>query len=1009
VRRTAFRGCGCSNIGSWVACARNVIRLALVLWAPAWPMRTAAASGLASLPLVTFALSIPLLFLVAPLPVAHASIIRVTTSGATSGTCGGDWITPCNLLYALNSVAVADDELWVAAGVYKPTTSTTDRDATIPLKAGVAVYGGFAGTETERTQRNPQTNVAIFSGDIDGDDSQSPIVTDAYTVTGLDTNSYHVVSYYHPETPTPTPTPVATPAASPSPPTLDGVTITAGYNPGVWAAGGGLYTDRSMTINNVTVSGNRAYIGAGIYSTAPVTITNSIFTGNSAYYESGGVPGGTGGGIYNGGVGTTLTNVTFGNNRSVDGAGVAGNWMTLTNVTFTDNYATMRGGGFYVSGGSATLTDVTFTHNHSGSGGFGGGIAIEGFSSPPVTLNRVAFTNNYGSSGSGMGAWTGNVVLNDVTFSGNSANSGGAIDVNNSGGNWTLNNVLITGNSASLGGGIVTSSTMTLNNVSVVDNHADCPGGGPCWYYGGGIVALTPITIRNSIIWGNTAVGGGWYSICAWTGGGCVVPTLTYTDIYSDYDVAGTTNISVDPHLLPLGDYGGGIQTRALPPNSPVIDAGDSTTCTTTDERGEARDDLRCDMGAFERKYSDGNWVQKSALVQDTTYSFGPALGKIRRDTTDDPGTITFTKMLAWATQPSYAVTSWWEISATNSTYNLTVSLCVRDTELNGLDVNSLHLWRYNGASWEDKGGTLDTSNPNITCVSASNITALSDWTLATGDPSIADETPTQTPTDTSTSTPTETQTETSTPTPPPTEINTSTATVTATPTQTPTHTPTLTNTATATPTNTATFTATDTPTHTPTQTPTATATASSTASQTPTDTPTATQTSASTATPTNTPTATHTPTVTPTSAPTQTPTSMPTPTPPPPGPVITGGNIGGSTIITGTGIGAPDCTPGPIQVYDCGADRICHDGNDAQLAVLSVSLDDGNFTIVLAQPLIPGQKIYVTDGCTDPDLSPPTTVLSQSAAPLMSRGIVVVLVAALGFVGLLSLTRLRL
>ena len=717
-----------------VATLRNVIRLALVrLWASTWPMRTA--SGLASLPLVTFALAISLLFLVAPPPVAHAvaftptltptstptntpthtaSIIRVTTSGATSGTCGDIWITPCNLLYALNSVAVSGDEIWVAAGVYKPTTSTTDQTASILLKAGVAIYGGFAGGETARTERNPQTNVTIFSGDIDGDDSQAPIVTNAYTVTGLGTNSYHVVT-------------VATGA------TLDGVTITAGYIPGISVAGGGLYTAGSMTINNVVLSGNRAYGGGGIYSSAAVTITNSTFTGNWADNA--------GGGIYNDGLGTTLTNVTFINNRSTDGAGAAGNWMTLRNAAFTDNYATMRGGGLYVSGGSATLIDVSFTHNGGGSGGIGGGMTIEG-STFPVTLNRVTFTNNYGATtGGGLGAWTGNAILNDVTFSGNSAGSGGAIGVGNSGGNWTLNNVLITGNTvAQVGGGILTSSAMTLTNVTLVDNTAGSealPG------YGGGIAAFAPTTIRNSVIWGNSAPRPGiWWNICCQdfegVQTGCTAPTITYSDVQSDCCGCGpgTTNIGGDPLLLPLGNYGGGMQTRALPANSPVIDAGDSTTCAATDERGEARDDLRCDMGAFERKYSDGNWVQKSGLVQDATYSFGPALGKIRRGTTDDPGTITFAKILAWASQPGNAVTRLWDISATNGTYNLTASLCIRDSERNGLDENSLHLWRYNGASWEDKGGTLDTSNPAIHCVSASNITALSRWTLATGNPS---------------------------------------------------------------------------------------------------------------------------------------------------------------------------------------------------------------------------------------------------------------------------------
>lgn len=115
--------------------------------------------------------------LIGSVSVAHAaSIIRVATTGATSGVCGGDWSTPCNLLYALNSVSVPGDEIWVAAGIYKPTTSS-DQSASIQLRAGVAVYGGFAGNETTRGERNPQANVTIFSGDIDGNDSQTPVVT----------------------------------------------------------------------------------------------------------------------------------------------------------------------------------------------------------------------------------------------------------------------------------------------------------------------------------------------------------------------------------------------------------------------------------------------------------------------------------------------------------------------------------------------------------------------------------------------------------------------------------------------------------------------------------------------------------------------------------------------------------------------------------------------------------------------------------------------------------------
>ena len=124
---------------------------------------------------------------------------------------------------------------------------------------------------------------------------------------------------------------------------------------------------------------------------------------------------------------------------------------------------------------------------------------------------------------------------------------------------------------------------------------------------------------------------------------------------------------------------------------------------------------------------------------------------------------------------------------------------------------------------------------------------------------------------------------------------------------------------------------------------------------------------------------------------------------------------------ITGSGIGEPGCTPhatcvvGTVEyakngvcVFDC-VDGVCHDSNDSPVALLSASSNNGDFTIVLAKALVLGQKIYVTDGCTDPALSQPATVGSRSVAPLMSRDLMVVLVAALGLVGLLGLSRLRL
>jgi hypothetical protein len=86
-----------------------------------------------------------------------APILYVMPGG--SGDCTS-WANACELQAALLG-AVSGDEIWVQAGVYTPTAGT-DRTATFILKSGVALYGGFAGTETEREQRNWETNVTTL-------------------------------------------------------------------------------------------------------------------------------------------------------------------------------------------------------------------------------------------------------------------------------------------------------------------------------------------------------------------------------------------------------------------------------------------------------------------------------------------------------------------------------------------------------------------------------------------------------------------------------------------------------------------------------------------------------------------------------------------------------------------------------------------------------------------------------------------------------------------------------
>ena len=94
-----------------------------------------------------------LILAVTPLQVAQAAGVRYAKPTASgTGDCLS-WANACSLQSALTG-AVSGNEIWAAAGTHKPTTGT-DRTVTFQLKNGVAIYGGFAGTETARNRARP--------------------------------------------------------------------------------------------------------------------------------------------------------------------------------------------------------------------------------------------------------------------------------------------------------------------------------------------------------------------------------------------------------------------------------------------------------------------------------------------------------------------------------------------------------------------------------------------------------------------------------------------------------------------------------------------------------------------------------------------------------------------------------------------------------------------------------------------------------------------------------------
>lgn len=311
---------------------------------------------------------------------AQAATRYVNVALTTGADDGSSWENAYRSVDGVSralTAAVSGDQVWVAKGTYEPTSGTS-RTVFITMKTGVAVYGGFVGTETEFAQRDIMVNPTVLTGDLSRNDNG--------TTTNLADNSYHVVSA----------TGVANTAI------LDGFTVTGGYANGATASnydkGGGIIilSNGQPSIRNCRFIGNRCTFGggAGYVLSAGGSFIDCDFIDNL---------GGSYGGAFDTNAGAvTWTGCLFRNNEAaragaIETFGAASR--SITNCVFIQNRATSsNSGGAIWSGNSATVTvrNCTFVANTSATTTGAGYLNTGGTSN----LANCVFWNNLGSTGS---------------------------------------------------------------------------------------------------------------------------------------------------------------------------------------------------------------------------------------------------------------------------------------------------------------------------------------------------------------------------------------------------------------------------------------------------------------------------------------------------------------------------------------------------------------------------------------------------------------------------------
>ncbi|MEN0067025.1 MAG: DUF1565 domain-containing protein [Myxococcota bacterium] len=289
-------------------------------------------------------------------PICNVWFVSETATGAGDGTSWADaFVHPADAL----AIAQPGEAIWVAQGRYAPAAER--QTFALQLVEGVAVFGGFDGTELDLADRAGAFEQTVITGDFLGDDDlANPDGTMTDNVEHLVRSEVDAV--------------------------LDGFWLEGAYaasdeqsGVGVQHNARGAFTLRNVTLSNVRTNGSRGILflnsrnpGTLLEDVAVFDSTGTVVVGFSGEMDI---------------VGFTIRNVDVGVANFGSGTIVGSHWSVHTNgralgnsggsVTLSNAALWTDEGSTVVSnGGSVTITDACANQD------------LENFGSPTIHLDE---------------------------------------------------------------------------------------------------------------------------------------------------------------------------------------------------------------------------------------------------------------------------------------------------------------------------------------------------------------------------------------------------------------------------------------------------------------------------------------------------------------------------------------------------------------------------------------------------------------------------------------------